>query len=186
MKEINLSENKITNIDFLYNINLPFLELLNLSYNQIKNIEPLGDINSKKLKYLFIQNNEIENMQVFIDHDSNFKFLEILRLDNNNHNEDSESFNEIKKKYDKIMISNSYVEKIRRDLHIIYDNQSGTIKVNNTKESDSILRSIFIIISENNQNMIKTLDLANNEIVDPSLLNRIQFGSLNDLILSGN
>ena len=84
------------------------------------------------------------------------------------------------------MISNSYVEKIRRDLHIIYDNQSGTIKVNNTKEGNSILRSIFIIISENNQNMIKKLDLANNKIVDPSLLNRIQFGSLNELILSGN
>ena len=186
LKEINLSENKITSIDFLYNLNLPYLELLNLSHNQIKKIEPLGKINSKNLKYLFIQNNEIENIQVFIDYYSNFKLLEILRLDHNNYSEDSVSFNEIKKKYDTIMISDSYVEKIRRDFHIMYDNQSGTIKVNNTNESDSILRSIFIIISENNNIRIKKLDLSSNKIVDPSLLNRIQFCFLNDLILSGN
>ena len=92
----------------------------------------------------------------------------------------------MKNKYGNIMISDSYVEKIRKDLNIIYDNQSGTMKINNTNESNSILRNIIIIMSENNQNIIKKLDLSNNKIVDPSILNRIQFGSLKDLILSGN
>ena len=53
LKEIDLSENEIIEIEPICNMNLPFLEFLNLSYNNIKNIEPLGELNSKKLKYLY-------------------------------------------------------------------------------------------------------------------------------------
>jgi Leucine-rich repeat (LRR) protein len=187
LKEINLSENEIKNIDFLFNMNLPFLELLNLSNNQIENIDVLGKINSKKLKYLFIQNNQIKDIKVFNDnYKSNFILLEILRLENNKFEKNSNLYNEIKMKYGDIIISDEFVEKIKREFRIIYDNENGTIAVKNTGESSSILRNIFIIISENNKNTIRKLDLSNNKIVDPSLLNRIQFDFLNELILSNN
>ena len=97
LKEINLSENEITNIEPLCNINLPYLELLNLSYNKIINIEPLGEINSRKLQYLFIQNNQIEDFEVFFDND--FRSLSILRLEENKIKEDSDTFKKLEKKY---------------------------------------------------------------------------------------
>ena len=99
LKEIDLSENEITNIEPLCNINLPFLEFLNLSYNKIKNIEPFSEINSKILKYLFLQNNQIEDIYVFLDHD--FHKLEILILENNNINVNSNSFKGLLKLYNK-------------------------------------------------------------------------------------
>ena len=186
LKEINLSENEITNIDLLNNINLPFLELLNLSYNKIANIEPLGQINSKKLKYLFIQNNQIEDFQVFFDYDSNFKSLHILRLEENKIDEDSDTFKNLEQKYKDIVISSSYINKIKKKYKIIYDENVKEIAINDTEESDSILKYLFIIISHKNKNRIKKLNLKNNKIVDPSLLNKIQFNSLKELNLSEN
>ena len=190
LKEINLSENKIINIDLLSNISLPYLELLNLSYNQIINIEPLGQINSRKLKYLFIQNNQIEDFQVFFNYDSNFNSLYILRLEENKIKEDSDTFKELEQKYNNKVISNSYVDKIKRKYNIIYDENDDKnekkIQINNTKEGDSVLRELFKIISHKNKNRITKLNLNNNIIVDPSLLNRIQFDYLEELDLSAN
>ncbi len=186
LKEINLSENDITNIALLNNICLPFLELLNLSYNRIINIEPLGLINSEKLKYLFIQNNQIEDFQVFFDYDSNFKSLHILRLEDNRIEENSDTFKKLEKKYKDIVISNSYVNKLKNKYKIQYDENVREITINNTEESDSILRYLFIIISHKNKNRIRKLNLKNNKIVDPSLLNKIQFESLKELNLSEN
>ena len=77
LKEIDLSENEITSIEHLRNMNLPFLEFLNLSYNKIKNINPLSEINSRKLKYLFIQNNQIEDIYIFLDY--NFFIFDIRK-----------------------------------------------------------------------------------------------------------
>ena len=154
LKEINLSENEIANIDLLNNISLPFLELLNLSFNKITNIEPLGQINSKKLKYLFIQNNQIEDFQVFFDYDSNFKSLHILRLEENKIDEDSDTFKNLEQKYKDIVISRSYVDKIKQKYNIEYNENVKELKINNIGESDSILRYLFIIISHKNNNVI--------------------------------
>jgi Leucine-rich repeat (LRR) protein len=190
LKEINLSENNIENIDLLSNISLPYLELLNLSYNQIINIEPLGQINSRKLKYLFIQNNQIKDFQVFLDYKSNFKLLDILRLEQNKIEEDSDKFQELEENYRDIVISSSYISDLKRKCKIAYDENDDTnekeIQIENSGESDSILRYLFIIISHKNKNRITKLNLRSNKIVDPSLLNRIQFDSLEELDLSGN
>jgi Leucine-rich repeat (LRR) protein len=195
LKEIDLSENNIINIDLLRNISLPYLELLNLSNNQIINIEPLRQINSRKLKYLFIQNNQIEDFQIFLKYkNTNFKTLDILRLENNKINEDSEAFGELKEKYNDIVISSSYFESLKRKYKIQYyekddknvDKNEKEIQLENTRESDSILRELFIIISRKNKNRIKKLNFRSNIIVNPSLLNRIQFDSLEELDLSGN
>ena len=100
LKEIDLSENEIIEIEPICNMNLPFLEFLNLSFNKINNIKPLGEMNSKKLKYLFLQNNQIEDIK-FVN-DWNFPKLRILRLENNNNiQENPDSFKEIVDKYKK-------------------------------------------------------------------------------------
>ena len=191
LKEINLSENKITSIDLLNNISLPYLELLNLSYNQIINIEPLGHINSTKLKYLFIQNNQIKDFQVFFDYyDPNFAKLEILRLEENKIKEDSYIFKNLEEKYKDIVISNSYINSLKEKYKIVYDENDDKnekeIRVENREENDIILRHLFIIISHKNKNRITKLDLKCNNIVNPSLLNKIQFDSLEELDLTGN
>ena len=197
LKEIHLSGNEITDIELLCNISLPYLELLNLSYNKIKNITPLGQLNTpKEFKYLFIQNNQIEDIQVFIDCYSSFKYLEILRLDENNIDENSDSYKAFTEKYDgkdnqdakdikdNIIITSSYINEIRKKYKINYD--LGEIELKGTKESNLILRKLFIIITQKNQNKIRKLNLSNNKIVDPSLLNRIQFDFLEELDLSLN
>lgn len=198
LKEINLSENEIIDIEPLCNISLPYLELLNLSNNKIINIDPLGQLNAYKLQYLFIQNNQIQNIQVFIDCYSNFKYLEILRLDQNQIDENSDSYKEFEEKYDgikdqnvkaekdNIIINNSYINEISNKYNIKYNENSTKIELKGTKESNLILRKLFIIINQKSENKIRKLNLSNNEIVDPSLLTRIQFEFLDELDLSFN
>ena len=187
LKEINVSENNIINIEPLCNINLPYLELLNLSYNQIINIEPLGHINSRKLKYLFIQNNQIEDFQVFSKYyDSNFNSLSILRLEDNKIKEDSDTFKKLEVKYKYIVISSSKIKYLKLKYKIKYDENEKEIQIKETMEGDSILKDLFIIISHKNKNRITKLNLKKNKIVDPSLLNRIQFDFLEELNLSDN
>ena len=202
LKVINLSGNEITNIKLLCNISLPYLELLNLSENKIVNIAPLGQLNSLKLKYLFIQKNQIEDIQVFIDYyELNFKYLEILRLDENKIDDKSNSYEEFEKLYDcknnqndkgvkdvkdNIIITSSYIDKISQKYNINYNENSTEIELKGTEESNLILRKLFIIISQKNKNKIQKLNLSNNKIVNPSLLNLIQFDFLEELDLSQN
>ena len=199
LKVINLSENEITDIKPLCNISLPYLELLNLSENKIENIAPLGQLNSLKLKYLFIQKNQIEDIQVFIDYyESNFKYLEILRLDENKIDDKSNSYEEFVKLYngennqvykkvkDNIIITSSYIVEINQKYNINYNENSEEIELKGTDESNLILRKLFIIVSQKNQNKIQKLNLSNNKIVNPSLLNFIQFDFLEKLDLSLN
>jgi len=187
LKEIDLSENEITNIEPLCNINLPFLEFLNLSYNKIENIEPLSEINTKKLKYLFVQNNQIEDMHVFLNYD--FPRFEILRLENNNINENSDSFKELFKLYNKsgnILVTNKTIDEIKKKYDIEYNENVKEVEVYGTEEGDSMIKEIFIIISQKNKNIIRNLKFTNNNIGDPSILNRIHFNFLEELDLSNN
>ena len=187
LKEIDLSENKIANIESLCNINLPFLEFLNLSSNEIKNIEPLGEIYMKNLKYLFIQNNQIEDIKVFLNPD--FPTLEILRLENNKINEYSLSFENLLKLYCKsrnILVTNIKLDEIKIKYNIEYNENVKKVEIEDIEEGDLMLKYIFIIISHKNKNKIQKLKLNRNKIEDPSILNRIQFDFLEELDLSSN
>ena len=199
LKEINLSENEIINIDLICNMNLPFLEFLNLSYNKIRNIEPLGELNPKKLKYLFIQNNQIEDVEVLKNCD--FPKLKILRLENNNIQENSISFKEIVhiyNKYNKIIVTQRKIEEIKKLYNIEYHEKTQKIELEGVEEEkereereeddeeELILKNLFIIITQKNENRIRKLKLANNKIKNPSILNRIQFNFLEELDLSLN
>ena len=79
--EIDISENKIINIDPLKTMSLPFLEFLNLGHNLINKIEPILELKSNNLKYIFLQNNKIEDIKPILN--SDFKSLEILRVEDN-------------------------------------------------------------------------------------------------------
>jgi hypothetical protein len=247
LKEIDLSQNEIKDIDSIRYMNLPFLEFLNLSSNKIEDINPLGEINTKKLKYLFIQNNQIKNIQVFKD--CSFPKLKILRLEKNNIEENSTLFKEIIKIYGKnnqIIVTQTKIDKIMKLYNIIYNENTENINLeveeakikeandilldkkkeviktekeikteeeNKAEEANKIdeankaeeankreeekeeeedeadeliLKHLFIIITQKSENMIRKLKLTRNNIINPSLLNRIQFNFLEELDLSFN
>ena len=207
LKEIDLSENEIIEIEPICNMNLPFLEFLNLSYNNIKNIEPLGELNSKKLKYLFLQNNQIEDIKIL--NDWNFPKLRILRLENNNNiQENPDSFKEIVDKYKKnklIIVTKTKIDEIKSQYHITYDENTKILELEgeanenekkeelDKKEEDEedeedelILKNLFIIISQKSENSITKLKVNNFKIKNPSILKRIQFDQLDELNLSNN
>jgi len=189
LKDIDLSENEIINIEPLCKMQLPFLEKLNLSFNKINNIKPLSEINSKKLKYLFIQNNQIEDIQVFIDFSNNFNSIDILRLDNNNINENSDTFKKLLKVWNKnnqILVTNKKIDEIQKHYKIEYNEYTKIIEIEGIEEGDSMLKNISIIISCKSKNRIKKLKLKANKIVDPTIINRIQFNCLEELDLSMN
>ena len=205
LKEINLSENEITDIEPICIMNLPFLEFLNLSYNKIKNISPLGELNSRKLKYLFLQNNQIENLEdIKFLCNCDYPNLKILRLENNKIQENSDPFKKFFDEYKKkqfIIVTNAIIDEIKRKYNIEYDERSEKIEVEGVKEEkenevldnkkedeedELLLKNLFIIISQKNENKIKTLKLSNCKIKNPSILNRIQFDFLEELDLSIN
>ena len=188
LKEIDLSENEITSIELLCNMNLPFLKFLNLSYNKIKNIEPLSEINSRKLKFLFIQNNQIEDIHVFLNND--FPKLEILRLENNKIKENSNSFQNLINLYTRsnmiLITREKEINEIKRRYNIEYNENMTNVEVEDIDEGDLMLRYLFIIFSHKNKNKIQKLKLSRNKIEEPSILNRIQFDFLEEFDLSSN
>ena len=205
LKEIDLSENEITNIEPIYNMNLPFLEFLNLSFNKINNIKPLGELNSNKLKYLFIQNNQIENLEdIKFLCDCDFPNLKILRLENNIKEEEENSLKGIidenlKKK--RIIVTNSKINEIKKKYNIEYNEKSEKLELEGVEEKEEnkevdkkkedeegelLLKNLFIVISQKNENRIETLKLTKCKIKNPSILNRIHFEFLEKLDLSLN
>ena len=65
LKLLNLSHNKIQNINLLAQFNSGELKDLDLSYNEIKNIDVFGFVSFGKLKRLNLSFNKIEELNVF-------------------------------------------------------------------------------------------------------------------------
>ena len=186
LKELDLSENEIVNIEPLCNLNLPFLEFLNLSNNKIRNIKPLEEINLKNLKYLLIHNNEIIDINILKEY--NFPNVEILSLYNNKVNERSLSYKEFVESYEKqkkLLVTNQKFEEIKKKYKINNNEYPKKLEIEDAEGGDTMLKEIFIIIDKNKNN-IKELKLRGNKIEDPSILNRIQFNLLTELDLSEN
>ena len=70
--------------------------------------------------------------------------------------------------------------------NIKYNENMINVEVKDTLKGDLMLKYIFIIFSHKNGNKIRKLKLTNNNIEDPSILNRIQFDFLEELDLSSN
>ena len=196
LKEIDISENKITNIEPFNKMSLPFLEFLNLSYNEIQIIEPVTKINSKILQYIFLQKNQIKDIGSFLD--SNFENIKIIRIENNinlkNKNVEEqknleETLKRINKKYPQRFIYKSIEEqkqefKTNYKYEISWDNE--VIDLSDFQGGDKMLLELFLIITYVPKNQIKILKLMNNQIKDPSILNRVNFVLLEKLDLSIN
>lgn len=206
LKEIDISDNEIKNIQPFKKMRLPFLEFLNLSHNKIETIEPVTKLKSEKLQYIFLQNNKIKDIKTFLDSDSNFPNLEILRAEDNFNfkieiNDDDET-KENKKKIEDTLekINGKYPG---RFIYDSIDNQKEKFKKKYKYESDiscdidsidlcdlkggdKMLKDLFLIISYKSKNKIKKLILRNNDIRDPSILKRVNFNKLKVLDLAVN
>ena len=212
LKEIDISDNKIKNIQSFKKMSLPFLEFINLSFNQIKKIEPITKLKSKNIQYIFLQNNEIEDIEALLD--SNFTNINILRVENYNtkfKNENDE--NDKNDKNDKeIKKRNNILKKIEKNYpgRFIYTpikvqikefekNYKYEISENKDKENirneidlcdirggQKMLKDLFLIITYKPRNNINKLILRNNDIKDPSILNKVNFNKLQTLDLAVN
>ena len=209
LKEIDISENKIRNIQSFKKMSLPFLEFLNLSFNQINKIEPITKINSKNIKYIFLQNNEIEDIEALLN--SNFNNIKILRVENyntkynNENDENNQNDTETKKRKETLnKIENKYSGKfiytsIKKQIEEFEENYKFKISEDENKENiikeidlcdlkggQKMLKALFLIITYKPRNNITKLILRNNDIKDPSMLNKVNFDKLQTLDLAVN
>jgi len=110
LKEIDISENNIKDIQPFNKMSLPFLEFLNLSFNEIQAISPVAKLKSKELEYIFLQRNHINDIDSFLKSESDFQNIKILRVEDNDiiyetnsqNQEEKKKAKETKEKLDKI------------------------------------------------------------------------------------
>ena len=102
LKEIDLAENKIKEVNCLENMILPYLEYLDMSYNIIEDIKPIADLKCEKLKEICLQNNKIKTIKHF--ENSYFPDLDLLRVENNKFEKHAEENSIVIKKYKGIII----------------------------------------------------------------------------------
>ena len=186
--EINLANNKITNLNPLNNMLLPHLEIINFSDNKIKVITPLANLLSKNLLEIYLQNNQIEDLGPFII--SDFPLLEVFRVDGkgNEKAHKKNSFNAVKKKYKNVI----YYEpkdwdKFNKDYEFNCDNEdyqkSGKLDLGSRRD-ENILRDLYPLIIYPNK--IISLILDDNKLQDASLLSKMPLYNLKFLDLSVN
>ena len=191
LKSIDLSDNNIKNIEYLYRMNLPFLEYLDLSNNQIENIMPIAELNCPELKEICLQNNEIKDISPFLN--SNFPKLERLRIDSNMIDQSSESFKNMRDIYKNILyyttktvesFNKEYKSRISENIEEEKIIDLSDISTSYGKNGDKMLEDLYLIIPKNNK--IHILVLNNNGITNTSLLTRIPLPHLNELNLAVN
>lgn len=102
LKEIDLAENKIKEVNCLENMILPYLEYLDMSDNIIEDIKPIADLKCEKLKEICLQNNKIKTIKHF--ENSYFPDLDLLRVENNKFEKHAEENSKVIKKFKRIII----------------------------------------------------------------------------------
>ena len=183
LKEIDVSGNKIKNIEPLNEMNLPHLEYLNMSDNQISNIKPIAELNAKQLKEISLQNNNIQDIGPFLK--SNFPALERLRIENNRIDREDNSFKDLNKKFkNKVFYEEKTYEQFQKVYKVELNNETENLDLGSLKVGNKLLQDLYLTIKPDNK--IKHLKLDNNEIEDVSLLSRIPLNKLQLLDLSLN
>ena len=81
LKELDLSINNISNIKLFTKIEFVNLEILNLSFNKISDINILEDVNLKQLKELYLNYNQIIDIKVL--EKVKFNKIKIINLSHN-------------------------------------------------------------------------------------------------------
>ena len=191
LKELNLSNNFITNLEPLNNMLLPHLEIINFSDNKIKDITPLANLLSENLSKIYLQNNEIESLEPFLD--SEFPLLELLRVDGEGNRVAFETvnFKDVIAKYKHVIYYEPYRMEIWDEFNKEYQFNCHVDKYENIKKLDlgsrrkeKILIDLFPLVKFFNN--IKYLILDDNKLQDVSLLSRMPLYHLDFLNLSVN
>ena len=196
--ELNLANNEIINITPLNDMLLPHLEIINFSDNKIEEISPIANLLSKSLSEIYIQNNKIKSLGPFLN--SNFRFLEIFRVDGNPDAIKDISFEAIcqSNKYRatifyEIKSWNNFIKKYEsNNLRQYMKGEELTkeeypnvdkLELGSNRKAE-ILRDLFPLI--NYPNNIKNLILDDNKLHDVSYLTRMPLYKLEMLDLSLN
>ena len=188
--EINLSNNAIIDITPLKNMFLPHLEIINFSNNKIEDISPISKLFSKKLSIILLQNNSIKDLKPFLN--SNFPSLKILKVINNNEAINQNSFKDVVKKFEDIIIYkpkwNDFAKEYKCDMNDFNEENFKNLNkldLSGRRCGDIIIKDLNALIASY-PNKIKYLILDNNKLVDVSLLNKIPLYHLKNLDLSLN
>ena len=132
LKKLDLSNNKISDVECLNNMHLPHLEVFDMSHNEIVEIKPIAELICKELKELCIQHNKIKNIKPLVD--SDFPKLKLLRIEDNQYDKNDESYKKLLEKYGqqmnhKIMSVKDFNKEYKR--YIMDDNALEEKKMEN-------------------------------------------------------
>ena len=183
LKEIDLSFNKIKNIEYLKNYYSAFLEYLSLNDNEIEDITTLSHMILTNLKELNLQNNRIKKIEPL--EKVEMPELKLLRIENNDLQIAMEGMKKVVQKFSKQIV---YVPLTFNDFNKKYEVNitKDTIKIDfmGKRGGNIILRDLEIILPENNE--LEELSLTDNEIDDIETLSRIYLPKVKKIDLSFN
>jgi len=153
LEKLDLSHNQISDIKVLKKVKFENLEILDLSWNEISDIKILEKVKFENLKELYLYNNKISDIKVL--EIVKFENLEILKLSGN-------QISDIK-----------VLEKVKfENLEILY------LSFNNISDIKVLEKVKFENLNE--------LYLSVNKISDIKVLEKVKFGNLEKLDLSVN
>ena len=187
LKDIDVSNNSISNISDLNNMVLPHLEFINMSENKITNAEPIAKLDSKNLKEIFLQGNRINDFSPFLS--SNFPALERLRIENNNFNKDLQEFKDFIKDLNKkikgeIIYEAKTLEEFKKKYKVEIAPDMKIISLSDLRAEDTLLRELYYILKPDIK--ILEISLRNNDIRNASLISRIPYKYIKMIDLSMN
>jgi Leucine-rich repeat (LRR) protein len=183
LKDINVSNNSISNISALNDMVLPHLEFINMSENNITDVEPIAKLDSKNLKEIFLHRNRIKDFSPFLR--SNFPALERLRIENNNFNKDLQEFKDLLEKYKgKIIYVAKTLDEFNNKYKVEIDKEMKIISLNDLRAQDTLLQELYYILEPDIK--ILEISLRNNDIKNVSLISRIPYKSIRIIDLSMN
>ena len=183
LREIDISENKISDVSCLKDMNMSNVENLKMNNNKISSIDVLTEISAPKLEILELQQNKIKNVSPLLK--SEFPSLQLLRIEDNDLDQTLDVFNQVLKKYTKKLIYKPYTfEDFNKKYECKIDIKSKKIKLTDNQSGNEILKDLYILSS--NYEETTSLDLSNCNIDDISILSKMKFHKLQTLDLSLN
>ena len=202
LKEINLSNNGIKNIEPLKNMNLSNLRKIDLSFNKIESIQIFEELKAPYMKDICLQNNKIEDFSPIYNNKC-FRSLQRLRIEANQKIKDLDNLKyQLIKKYKKINLYSEiiswdkFVEKYKVEIKDSKDSidsidskdnkDKKLLDLSDKRAGDIIIEELYNIIGNDKNIKLRILILRNNEINDCSLLSRIHLLHLRKLDLSVN
>ena len=183
LQELDLSFNKIKNIDYLKYMFLSFLEYLGLNDNKIEDIKAISQINFRELKLLNLQNNNIKNANYLTK--AEMPKIEMIRIDGNRAIKNlEEAINKYTNK--KLVTIPLTFEDFGKKYNLteLLTKNSNRFELNGNDKGDEILRDLYLILP--NDNEINYLILTNCGIKNIRLLSKIAFPKLENINLSFN